>query len=339
MQNKLRNYFPMIKTRDEVMAVINDTPRLRKKFMGWPENARKEFLSFCTGAKGMKVLYDAFFKEVFNAEYDSGRLDDLLSEIMMMKVHIIKVLPTDSTRLGDETRFVSMDIIVETEDGSIINVEIQKVGYMFPGERSACYSADLLLRQYKRLRDLNKKKFKYGDIMPVYTIVFFENSPIVFSNYPKEYIHRFKQVSDTGLELELLQKYIFIPLDIFKEISHNKPKSKIDAWLTFLSSDEVEDILYLIEHYPEFKPLYETLYIMCQNIEGVMDMFSPELYEMDRNTAEFMVDEYARMVKERDEALVEKDALIAEHENTIAEKDNTIAELKRMLAQLQNENQ
>ncbi len=30
--------------------------------------------------------------------------------------------------------------------------EMQKVGYLFPGQRSACYSADLLLRQYKRIR-------------------------------------------------------------------------------------------------------------------------------------------------------------------------------------------
>ncbi len=42
-----------------------------------------------------------------------------------------------------------MDIVVELEDGSIANVEAQKIGYAFPGQRSACYSADLLLRQYK----------------------------------------------------------------------------------------------------------------------------------------------------------------------------------------------
>ena len=47
-----------------------------------------------------------------------------------------------------------MDIIVETADGSIVNIEVQKIGYMFPGERAACYSADLLLRQYQRVRTL-----------------------------------------------------------------------------------------------------------------------------------------------------------------------------------------
>ena len=45
-----------------------------------------------------------------------------------------------------------MDIIVETANGSVVNVEVQKIGYNFPGERAACYNADLLLRQYQRIR-------------------------------------------------------------------------------------------------------------------------------------------------------------------------------------------
>ncbi len=45
-----------------------------------------------------------------------------------------------------------MDIIVQLADGSIENVEVQKVGYLFPGERGACYSDDLPPRQYKRVR-------------------------------------------------------------------------------------------------------------------------------------------------------------------------------------------
>lgn len=35
---------------------------------------------------------------------------------------------------------------------SILYDTEQEVGYLFPGQRVACYSADLLLRQYKRVR-------------------------------------------------------------------------------------------------------------------------------------------------------------------------------------------
>ena len=64
-----------------------------------------------------------------------------------------------------------MDIVVELEDGSIANVEIQRIGYNFPGQRSACYSADLLLRQYKRVKGEQQKKFSYRNIKKVYTII------------------------------------------------------------------------------------------------------------------------------------------------------------------------
>ena len=62
--------------------------------------------------------------------------------------------------------------------------------------------------------------------------------------------------------MELLQKYIFIPLDIFKENQQNKDiKNKLDAWLVFLSMDNPEMIVKLIETYPEFK--------QCTNISTI----------------------------------------------------------------------
>ena len=113
----------------------------------------------------------------------------------------------------------------EEQQNSLANVEVQKIGYRFPGQRSACYSSDLLLRQYKRVKGEKKKAFSYKNIKSVYTIVFFETSIKEFHEYPQNYIHKFKQQSDTGLELELLQKYVFIPLDIFHGIYHNDGKS------------------------------------------------------------------------------------------------------------------
>ncbi|MBQ9505516.1 MAG: hypothetical protein IJU93_10980, partial [Lachnospiraceae bacterium] len=85
------------------------------------------------------------------------------------------------------------------------------IGYGFLGERSACYSSDQLLRQYKRIRSShNKKSFNYNMIKSVYNIVLLEKSPALFHKYPDNYIHRFSQKSDTGLKLNLLQHHIFI---------------------------------------------------------------------------------------------------------------------------------
>ena len=227
----------------------------------------------------------------------------------------------------------------EEQQNSLANVEVQKIGYSFPGQRSACYSSDLLLRQYKRVKGEKKKAFSYKDIKSVYTIVFFETSIKEFHEYPQNYIHKFKQQSDTGLELELLQKYVFIPLDIFRTIYHNNVKSngkngggncwnRTEAWLTFLSTDEPEIIIELIRQYPEFKEMYEEIYVMCQNVEKVMEMFSKELIQLDRNTVQYMIDEMQDTIDVQKEELEAKQETIDTQKTTISTQKNELEEQK-----------
>lgn len=65
----------------------------------------------------------------------------------------------------------------------------------------------------------------------------------------------------------------------------------MEAWLTFLCSDDPEQIAVLTERYPAFRRLYEDVYNLCLNMERVMEMFSKELLELDRNTVRYMIDE------------------------------------------------
>ena len=227
----------------------------------------------------------------------------------------------------------------EEQQNSLANVEVQKIGYSFPGQRSACYSSDLLLRQYKRVKGEKKKAFSYKDIKSVYTIVFFETSIKEFHEYSQNYIHKFKQQSDTGLELELLQKYVFIPLDIFRGIYHNNLRNKTEAWLTFLSTDEPEIIIELISQYPEFKEMYEEIYVMCQNVEKVMEMFSKELIQLDRNTVQYMIDEMQDTIDVQKEELEAKQETIDTQKGELEAKQNQLnqkeEELETMKHQLQ----
>lgn len=47
------------------------------------------------------------------------------------KIRIKQILPNDSVRLADEYTLLITDIVIETEDGRIANLEIQKIGYAF----------------------------------------------------------------------------------------------------------------------------------------------------------------------------------------------------------------
>ena len=340
--SKLKQYFPMIREREDIKQEIYENPKLLEKYREWDEEQQEEFLDYCTGVKGVKILYDAFFKEIMNPENTPERLNELLSLLLGQSVTIKRVLSGDSTRLADEQSLLIMDILVELADTSLANVEVQKIGYSFPGQRSACYSSDLLLRQYKRVKGEKKKAFSYKDIKSVYTIVFFETSIKEFHEYPQNYIHKFKQQSDTGLELELLQKYVFIPLDIFRTIYHNNVKSngkngggncwnRTEAWLTFLSTDEPEIIIELIRQYPEFKEMYEEIYVMCQNVEKVMEMFSKELIQLDRNTVQYMIDEMQDTIDVQKEELEAKQETIDTQKGELERQKATISTQKNEL--------
>lgn len=162
----LAKLFPSIRSRKEVLHIISSQNQLSLIFQQWSVSEQELFLDYCTGAKGVKVLYDGIFKEIFNPEATPGRLEELLSLLLNRKVKIRQILPNDSVRLGSESSLLYTDIIVQLEDGSLSNVEVQKIGYAFPGERCACYSADHLLRQYKRVREEQSRKgerFNYSN--------------------------------------------------------------------------------------------------------------------------------------------------------------------------------
>lgn len=202
-----------------------------------------------------------------------------------------------------------------------------------PGQRCACYSADLLLRQYKRVRDQSAEhKFSYKDIKNVYTIVLYEHSPKEFHPYEEVYVHRAEQVVDSGVKIDLLQKYIFLPLDIFRKNHHNKPiKNKLEAWLTFFSAEDEREIVKLLRSYPEFLPLYEDLYKLCLNTKKVMGMFSKELQELDRNTVSYMIDEMQGEINQQKVELEKKNVALREKNITIQQKDAVLQAQKEDL--------
>lgn len=332
MANQLKRYFPGLWEREDLLAEIQGNRNLLSRYEQLNEKEKEEFISFCMGMLGTKILRDAFFKEVLNPEYTPERLESFLSVLLERRVKIVRILPNDSTRVADEKSLLITDIIVELEDGSLANVEIQKIGYAFPGPRSACYSADMLLRQYKRVRTTQEKQFDYEKIKNVYLIVIYEKSPTEFREYPDIFYHRSKQIFNSGLELNLLQEYIMIPLDIYHKRADNKNiETPLEAWLTFLSDDRPEKIIELITKFPEFKPMYETLYQMCKNVERVMSMFfSEELRIMDNNTVQYMIDEQQ---KEIDELLKMQETMAGKME----EKDNLIESQGEIIRELQKE--
>lgn len=190
-------------------------------------------------------------------------------------------------------------------------------------------------------------------------IVLFEKSNSVFKSFSKDiYIHRFQQQSDSGIELNLLQEYTFICLDIFDNIIHNEGRKidgRLEEWLVFLKEDDPDMIIKLLEQNFEFRDIYEEIYNICRNSERMMGMFSKELEILDRNTVKLMIDELdealgeerekVKAIKqeretlkaEMQEAKAEKESLEAEMQETKAEKESLETEMQRTKDEMEAE--
>ena len=144
--------------------------------------------------------------------------------------------------------------------------------------------------------------FSYQSLSRVYTIVLLEKSEGEFLRYSDHYIHRSAQVFDTGLSLNLLQEYVFISLDIFRNIVHNITK-ELDAWLLFLSSDRPADIARIIYAFPEFAEYYRDLVNFRHNPKELVHMFSSLLAELDRDEFISMMERTRKSLKEQEQKI------------------------------------
>ena len=319
-----------VPTQEKIMEQIRSDTYTYSQFVKMPLEAQQRLVEFCMGNRNLKITYEPFFQHIFNPELHPERLTLLLSAILKQKVKIIHVMPREGKRLSHDSSLVIMDILVELEDGSYVNVEIQKFGYYFPMQRSFCYGADMLVRQYAKLKEDLGDRFTYRHMRPVFVIVIMENSPKEFSEFPDDYIHRSIVQFDTGLKLGNLMNLIYIPLDIFRNMPHNEI-GELEAWLYFLGSDEPKDINRIIEKYPFFKELYQEIVYFRYHPKELVGMYSEALEILDRNTVEFMLDD---MKKEADDLRVDLNKMEAQVEELGAEISQKTAEISQMETEL-----
>ncbi len=318
-------------TEEETLALLEASPLLYGNYHSLSSEWQQRFLDFCQGKKSLPLTYDPFFKRIFHPDIHPDRLSRLISSILGISVKVLHLLPNEDSIIEGGTLLI-MDLLGELEDGSLIDVEIQKQGYAFLAERISCYSSDLVMRQYARVKGIRGKAFTYRDIKKVYVIVFFEKSTKVFHQIPDACLHYRKTVFDTGLGLELLQEYCLIALDVFRKLPYPKVRDEQSAWLSLLTTENPEDAKELISEYPWLREIYEETAMLRQKPEEVLGMFSEALKILDQNTVKYMIEELQKEIEEKDAVIA---AVTKEKEDAIAaaakETDAELAALRKQL--------
>ena len=151
-----------------------------------------------------------------------------------------------------------------------------------------------------------------------------------------------------------MQEFCLIALDVFREIPYTEgKKSEQKAWLSLLTTENLEDAEQLIREYPWLEEIYQEIAVLRRKPEEVLGMWSEALRMLDENSLKYYVDELREQVKkaeekaeeekkkaeeEKQKAEKEKDVLLQERNSALAEKDAEIEALKKQLAKLKEKN-
>ena len=334
------------KTEEEVLRELRELPGACRLYQGWNEELRERFMAFCTGKKTLPVLYDTVFKRLMNPDIHPERLEDCISCLLKQKVTIQAVLPMEDILMDGASTMV-MDILVRLTDGALVLVEIQKIPYYFPAERASCYSADLLLRQYSRVKNEKGQAFSYRDLHKVYTIIFYEQSIEAFKKFGEVFIHHIKMNSDSGLELNFLQEFYLVALDVFKKTEYAKlkdPKERLVGWLSLFCTEDTEEAEALCQVYPWLSEFYAEMAEFGRKPEELITMFSEILREMDRNTIRYMVDDMKEKIEkgkveyaELQQRMIEAEGKLTEAEGKLTETEGKLTEAKTVIAEKDEE--
>ena len=310
-------------SREEAMQRIRSDRSSYEKFLAFPDGFREEVLDFYEGTRGASLLYDNFFRRIFDPEIHPDRIERFVSALIGQKVKIKTVLSREGSQLSDRGSLVIMDIIVELEDGSFVDVEMQKNGYQFPAQRSSCYAADMIMRQYNRKKVENGKSFSYKDISTVYLFVLIEKPPKVFRGSGK-YIHK-RQVSySSEIELPEITNITYITLDTFEKTTENE-KDDLSAWLSLLVKRDADSVTRLVEEHPEFIEIYREIAEFRKDPKELIGMFSEALYEMDKATERYMIEELQDDLKKAN-ALYDEEKARADEEKARADEEKVRAD-------------
>lgn len=337
--------------RKEAVRRLKTDSVLYSRFRSLREDWQERLLDCMTGCKTLPLTYDPVFKKIFNADIHPERLSGLLSAVLGKDVTVHSILPAEEIMPGGGALLI-MDILVRLSNGSLANVEIQKIPYLFPAERMSCYSADLLLREYSRARgEKGKGKFTYHNLKKVYTVVIFEESPTGFwdENRDKYFIHHGKTTFDTGLPMELLQEYYLIALDVFRERHYTediyntleKPtesraeKNSLKAWLSLLAVSDMCEVDAVIRRYPWLEEIYREMADYMHRQGEVIDMFSEALRILDQNTVEYMVDEMREEINNQKAQIISQGRELAEKDQLLVAREEEIKRLTALLKKTQ----
>ena len=78
--------------------------------------------------------------------------------------------------------------------------------------------------------------------------------------------------------------------------------------------------------------MYDEVYQLCRNTKKVMEMFSKELQELDRNTVQYMIDEMQDTINAQKGKIETQQDTIDAQQLKLSEMEQELLELRKKLS-------
>ena len=158
------------------------------------------------------------------------------------------------------------------------------------------------------------------------------------------YLHIGTTTFNTGLNINMLQEYYIIALDVFRENIYPKVRQNADymqtAWLSLLSARTMDDAEELLKNYPFMEDILRDMAEYLRKPEEVLSMFSDALRQLDKNTELYMIEELEQKIKSEkqraDYLQSENSSLQSENSSLQNENQSLLKEIEKLKQQLQN---
>lgn len=247
-----------------------------------PEKYKQYYIDIWQGKRAISATNDYVFKTIFDPDTHKERLSNLLTKVIGIPIKVKHSLRNESNHQSELSKKMIMDIVSELEDGEYSITEMQIIDQDYIDKRAVAYSSDLVLCQYSVENFQPKASMDFSKLKKIYTVIFMVVSPEKFKENPN-YLHHFRQVSDTGLKLNLLQEYIFVELESF--VNKSDFSDELEALLSLIATNDIIIREKIISEFPQYINIVKDIHSMISNSrKELLGMFTSDLEQLERNS-------------------------------------------------------
>jgi len=233
---------------------------------------------------------DVIFQALFGEQENENFIRPFIKSII--KRPIQKLDLTQNTifrRKHEKDKQSVVDVLAVLEEGTKVNVEMQKVSRDFCVKRFLYYWSITYGRGFE-------KGSHYEDLHDAICILIVEGTLPELGNLPYHTIWRVKCEEDASRVLTSVLELHIIELGKLKETCGNDPE--LDDWLWFIADPKDEKVKRCMEQKPEIKEAMEKLRVMSEDEEMQLIAFYEDLADHDRATRKFREERAEKQIKE-----------------------------------------